>query len=205
MRTRPACAAAALLAAALLAGCTAHDPAPAPTASRTAAPPASPTPQPTIAPAQKQVGPPADENDALQAAQATVNGYETHYFALQANPGLGPHYLDNWIAGPSEPYNVAQTVAVALQTGQRVAGKPGTFSADMSRSYTGEVTQDGTTYPNAIAYLVGCASNVGTKFIGFATPPPSGAAPYGYTVTWEPSSRTWMVTGENPDATGETC
>lgn len=196
-------AAAILAAAALLAGCT--TPAPAPTKTHTNTASATPTPTATIAPPQAQVEPPASKDAALQSAQKTVNGFLAHYFELQADPSLGPHYLDNWISGSAEQTNVAATVSTALKTGQRVKGKSPVFTADMGRSYTGTVTEGASTYPNAIAYLVGCSDNTQTEFVGYATPPKPGSFADGYTVTWVPSLKTWRVTAQNASVTGETC
>jgi hypothetical protein len=187
----------------LLAGCT--TPAPSPTKTHTHASSPTPTPTSTIAPAQEQVNPPTSKDQALQSAQKTINGFLGHYFELQVDPSLGPHYLDNWISGASEQTNVAATVTTALKTGQRVKGKPPVFTADMGKSYTGEVTEGTSTYPNAIAYMVGCVDNTGTQFVGYTTPPKPGSFPYSYTVAWVPTLKTWRVTNQDFNVTGETC
>jgi len=202
-------AAAALAAAALLAGCSgSNDPKPAKTtaSSHTATASATPTPTAVVAPAQAQVAAPTSKDAALQAANKTVQKFIKLQFDLESNPSLGASYLNEYVSGNAS--GAAPSAVEQLQkAGLRLTGSPSTFQPDMGISYTSTVTAAApkkTQYPFANAMLIGCLSNLGTgqKYIakGGATPPALKlqSEPFEYQVMYSPDQKVWKVTAFQP-------
>lgn len=199
----------AMMAAAslLVAGCapttTSPTPSPAPTT-------ATPSPTPTVgqvAPAQDQVDAPQSADEAKTAAVKTINLYLGYSFQLLAQPELGGDYLTNYASGAAE-INAGNSAKSGVEDNRIAVGGPVTFEPNYGLSYTGVVTDPtaGTTYPDAIVYMIGCGNNSALNFStnGAApTPLPGGSTfPDQFTVKWTPDKKVWRVT-DATDLTGQ--
>jgi hypothetical protein len=196
-----------MAAASLLAGCapttTSPTPSPAPTT-------ATPSPTPTVgqvAPAQDQVDAPQSADEAKIAAVKTINLYLGYNFQVLANPELGASYLENYVGEPAA--TAAATTAKYYLDNKIVAvGGPVTFEPNYGLSYAGVVTDPaaGTTYPDAIVYMIGCADNSALQLsTDGAVPTPATSktrAPDQFTVKWTPDRKVWRVT-DATDLTGQ--
>ena len=188
-------AAIALCALLSITGCTGSKPTHTTPASATSTPPPTPVADPT----QNPVGPPASADEAFAAANKTINSFLEMNFEMTRNPDQGAGLIKGYATGRALALEEDALNNLAMNK-QRATGSRVTWQANAGLSYTGTVTQSGKSYPNGVAYMVGCADASGVKWT--AAPghtPPALATPVNaakYTVEYQPDLRIWMITDE---------
>ena len=204
-------AAAALAAAALLAGCSQGTSSAAPTygASASHTPKSTPTPSATAAyPTQKQVGPPKDEAAAYAAVNKTIKGYLALLSQAYAHPEDGTTRLQGYETGAAlsaDKQALTYFTTNGLYLSGSVSWQPVASTAAYGTAGSGSSAVD-----NGSVQLSGCFRySDGARVLAKPghTAPSSlvPTHPLGFTVTYFPAGKVWYISNEDTTVSGVSC